>query len=96
MRWSTSPTLTSTTQPHPSPYVLYPLAAGLSLLVPIVSVVVLVRTRWRGAKTYGWMLLIALVAMVGLYPTDGQYPLSQALSWLYEQVRMVAELTGRD
>ena len=75
-----------TTQPHPSPYVLYPLAAGLSLLVPIVSVVVLVRTRWRGAKTYGWMLLIALVAMVGLYPTEGQYPLSQALSWLYEQV----------
>ncbi|MCB1028932.1 MAG: DUF3367 domain-containing protein, partial [Microthrixaceae bacterium] len=73
-----------TTQPHPSPYVLNPLAAALSLLIPLAGLITLVRTRWRAARTYGWMLALALVAMVGLYPTDGGYPLAQALSWIYE------------
>lgn len=75
-----------TTQPHPSPFALNPWAAALTLLIPTIAIITLIRTRWRGARTYGWMLALALVAMVGLYPTDGGYPLSQALSWLYENI----------
>ncbi|MEZ5380579.1 MAG: alpha-(1-_3)-arabinofuranosyltransferase family protein [Microthrixaceae bacterium] len=73
-----------TTQPHPSPFVLNFWAAAASLLVPLAALVVLIRTRWRPARTYGWMLLVALVAMVGLYPVSDGYPLGDALSWMYE------------
>ena len=81
-----------TTRPHPSPFVINQFAAALSLLLPLVALITLVRTKWRPARTFGWLLVLAMVAMVGLYPVDGDYPVGKAMSWLFDNVATTRSL----
>ncbi|HEV3451687.1 MAG TPA: alpha-(1-_3)-arabinofuranosyltransferase family protein [Acidimicrobiia bacterium] len=57
-------------RPESISYFTNALVVAATCVIPVVAVAVVWRSRWRPRLVFGGMAVLALVLMVGLYPTD--------------------------